>query len=374
MSKMAGKQSVLFPKGVAILSAASCAGQKEGEGPLGEEIDRIVEDPMFGKDTWEQSESTFLKEACQVVLKKGGKKPEDIRMAFSGDLLGQLIASSYGMAELGIPFYGVYSACASIGSALSLGAMAVDGKYAEYVIAASSSHFASAEKEFRFPLGYGTQRPYCATWTTTGAGAFLLGSVTKNKEERDLSGQMESSHKEDKPQSRKTGKNSYETDNTVYIKGITTGKIKDYGVKDPFNMGACMAPAAADTIYQALHDFHKTVDDFDQIITGDLGTVGRKICLELLEENQIFLGEKHMDCGMQIFNEEEQDTHAGGSGPGCSAIVLASMILPKMKRGEWKNVLFVPTGALLSQITANESRTIPAIAHGLWLSIEGGAS
>ena len=319
MLQMKGKQSVLFQEPVKIMSHACVGGKKEGEGPIGKHLDLIVDDPMFGKENWEESESSFLKTAGEIAIRKGKKKKEDVRMAFCGDLLGQLIASSFGIAELGIPYYGVYGACSSIGAALSIGAMTVNGGFADLVLTGCSSHFASAEKEFRFPLGYGSQRPYSATWTVTGAGAFLL-----NTQKGD-----------------------------VQIRGITTGKIKDYGVQDPFNMGACMAPAAADTIYQSLLDFEMKPEDFDQIITGDLGSVGQKLLFELLDEN-------HKDAG-------SQDTHAGGSGCACSALMLSAVLLPKIASGEWKKVLFVPTGALLSQVSANEGRTIPAIAHAVWL-------
>lgn len=333
MNQMRGKQSICFDKPVKILSHACTGGKKEGEGPLGKKMDLIVEDPMFGKENWEESESQFVKAASEIAIRKAKKKKEEVRMAFCGDLLGQLIASSFGIKQLHIPFYGVYGACSSMGVTLSLGAMAVNGGFADLVLAACSSHFASAEKEFRFPLGYGNQRPYSATWTVTGAGAFLL-----NQEK-----------------------------GPVEIKGITTGKIKDYGVQDPFNMGACMAPAAADTIYQSLEDFQKQPEDFDRIITGDLGAVGQKLLFALLKENRVDITKNHMDCGMKIYDSEEQDTHAGGSGCACSALVLSSLILPKLISGEWKRVLFVPTGALLSQVSANEGRTIPSIAHGVWL-------
>ena len=226
MKQMQGKQSILFQNPVKILSHACVGGKKEGEGPIGKHLDLIVEDPMFGKENWEESESCFLKTAGEIALRKGKKKKKDVRMAFCGDLLGQLIASSFGIAELEIPYYSVYGACSSIGAALSIGAMAVNGGFADLVLSGCSSHFASAEKEFRFPLGYGSQRPYSATWTVTGAGAFLL-----NEDKGD-----------------------------VQIRGITTGKIKDYGVQDPFNMGACMAPAACDTIYQNLQDFGRRYD------------------------------------------------------------------------------------------------------------------
>lgn len=348
MHQMAGKQSVRFKKPVQILSYACTGGKKEGEGPLGYSMDLIVEDPMFGQENWEESESQFLRAACEIAIRKAKKKKEEVRMAFCGDLLGQLIASSFGLKQLNIPFYGVYGACSSAGVSLSLAAMAVDGGFADLALAACSSHFASAEKEFRFPLGYGNQRPYSATWTVTGAGAFLLGRAGKDREKA--------------------------TKGQILIRGITTGKIKDYGVADPFNMGACMAPAAADTIDQSLEDFGMKADAFDRIITGDLGAVGRQLLLSLLQENHVDIAENHMDCGMKIYDEKEQDTHAGGSGCACSAVVLSSLILPKIAAGEWKRVLFVPTGALLSQVTANEGRTIPSIAHAVWLEYgeEGG--
>lgn len=333
MNQMAGKQSIRFAKPVKILSHACAGGKKEGDGPLGKKMDLIVEDPMFGKENWEESESQFVKAASEIAIRKAKKKKEDVRIAFCGDLLGQLIASSFGIKQLQIPFYGVYGACSSMGVTLSMGAMTVSGGFADLVLAACSSHFASAEKEFRFPLGYGSQRPYSATWTVTGAGAFLLN--------------------------QKKG--------AVEIRGITTGIIKDYGVQDPFNMGACMAPAAADTIYQSLEDFQMKPEDFDQIITGDLGAVGQKLLFTLLRDNGIDITKNHMDCGMKIYDNKEQDTHAGGSGCACSALVLSSLILPRLMSGEWKRVLFVPTGALLSQVSSNEGRTIPSIAHGVWL-------
>ena len=212
------------------------------------------------------------------------------------------------------------------------------------MIAVTSSHFGSAEKEFRFPLGYANQRPLSSHWTVTGSGAFLVQSAEEY---------------------RKQNTKSYFSN--IRITGVTVGKIVDYGLKDSQNMGACMAPAAADTIYQSLVDFEREPKDFDRIITGDLGAVGQKLLFELLDENHKDIKKNHMDCGMQIFDEESQDTHAGGSGCACSALMLSAVILPKLASGEWKRVLFVPTGALLSQVSANEGRTIPAIAHAVWL-------
>lgn len=328
-----GRQSTLFHNDIFIESSASVCGEKESAGPLGEKMDFVFKDPFCGKNTWEEAESRLIEKACSLAIKDSKRDRKDIRAVFSGDLLGQLIASSFGVKDLGIPFYGVYGACASIGAAISMASAAVDGGWAESTLAVSSSHFGSAEKEFRFPLGYGNQRPYSATWTATGAGAFVIG-----KRKRTL----------------------------ICIRGFTTGIIKDYGVKDPFNMGACMAPAAADTISGALADFEKKAEDFDKIITGDLGQVGSILLYQLLEMNGIHIRERHIDCGLKLYKEEKQDVHSGGSGCACSALVLATDILPRLQSGEWKNVLFVPTGALLSQITYNEQRTIPSVAHAIW--------
>lgn len=326
-----GKQSVMLKQPVRILSGASIVGKKEGEGPLGEFFDVIGDDPMFGCESWEEAESILQKEAAQMAIGKANLTPPDIRMMFAGDLLAQSIASSYGLVDLEIPLYGLYGACSTMGEALSLAALTVAAGYGEHVLAMTSSHFGSAEKEFRFPLEYGNQRPLSATWTVTGSGACVLGT--------------------------KGGK--------AKITGVTTGKIIDFGLKDSQNMGACMAPAACDTIYQNLMDFNRLPEDYDKIITGDLGTVGQRILCDLLEEKGFDISKQHMDCGMKIYDSETQDTHAGGSGCGCAATVFASYILPRMAQREWKRILFVPTGALLSKVSFNEGQSVPGIAHAV---------
>lgn len=288
---------------------------------------------MFGQESWELAESTMQKKAAQTALEKAGLSPSQLRYIFAGDLLGQLIATSFGVETLDVPLFGLYGACSTCGESLALGAMAVCGGYADYVMALTSSHFASAEKQFRFPLEYGNQRPLCATWTVTGSGAFIL--------------------------SGKRGR--------VRISGITTGKIVDYGIKDSMNMGAAMAPAACNVIAQNLRDFHRQPEDYDKIITGDLGYVGQEILLELVSEQGYDIREKHMDCGIEIYDQKTQDTHAGGSGCGCSAVTLAAYILPLLEQGTWRRVLFVPTGALLSPTSFNEGQSVPGIAHGIVL-------
>lgn len=336
MSQKVGKQSIAFENGVYIDAMASIVGKKEGEGPLGHEFDMIVEDPKFGEDNWDAAESKFQNETAKLVISKSGLAKESIRYIFAGDLLGQLIATTFGIAELEIPFFGLYGACSTMGESISLGAMTVAAGYADYVMALASSHFASAEKSFRFPLEYSNQRPYSATWTVTGCGSVIIG---KDK-------------------------------GIAKIEGITTGKIVDYGIKDAMNMGACMAPAAADVIYNNLKDFHIEPDYYDKIITGDLGYVGQTILIDMLKERGIDISDRHYDCGIEIFDNDVQDTHSGGSGCGCSASVLCSYILKQLEKGYWKRILFVPTGALMSPISFNEGQSIPGIAHAVVLASE----
>lgn len=332
---MKGKQSIEFVNPPYIRSHASVVGKKEGEGPLSSYFDMIVEDPLFGKNTWEESESEFQRTAVNILLRKSSLNKEDIRYIFAGDLQAQLIGTSFGLQDFEIPLFGLFGACSTIGEAISLAAMSIAGGFADHALAVTSSHLGSAEKTFRFPLEYGNQRPLSSTWTVTGSGAVLV------------SGQSGS----------------------IKITGITTGKIKDFGIKDSLNMGAAMAPAAADTIYQNLVDFDRKPDYYDQIITGDLGSVGSQILHKLLNDNGYQISSIHMDCGMVIYDSQKQDTHAGGSGCACSATTFAGFIIDKMQKKEWKKVLFVPTGALLSTVSFNEGQTVPGIAHGVVLEV-----
>lgn len=349
MNPLTGTASIIFEQPVYIQSCACVGGKKEGEGPLGPAFDMICDDPMFGTETWEAAESTMQKEAAGLAIGKAGLSPSDLRMAFAGDLLAQTTASSFGIAGMSIPFYGLFGACSTMGESLSLGAMAIAAGYGEHILCATSSHFASAEKEFRFPLGYGNQRPLSATWTVTGSGACVLGNTAP------------SAAVPEKTNPLRIG------NGCVKITGITTGKLVDFGFKDSLNMGACMAPAACDTICQNLEDFARTPEDYDGIFTGDLGAVGKRILLELLKEKHINIESRHQDCGLLIFDNKTQDTHSGGSGCGCAATVLVSHILPGVASGRWKRILFVPTGALLSKTSFNEGDSIPGIAHGVVL-------
>ena len=251
-----GTSSISFQNPVFIQSCASVVSRKEGEGPLGAYFDTICEDPMFGTDTWEAAESTLQKQAALLAIKKNGLTCSDIQLLFAGDLLAQTSASSFGTADLKIPFYGLFGACSTMGESLSLGSMCIDGGYGKYILCATSSHFASAEKEFRFPLGYGNQRPLSATWTVTGAGACILGYEPPPRPDN------------------KTLNTLRNCNICAVITGITTGRLIDFGFRDSLNMGACMAPAACDTIARNLQDFHRKPSDYDAIFTGDLGMVG----------------------------------------------------------------------------------------------------
>lgn len=333
-----GKASIEFCHPPFIVSAASAAGTKEGEGPLGNLFDLVEQDDRMGKKNWEEAESELQKKAAKLALDKAGLLPGDIRYLFAGDLLGQLIATSFGLMELEIPLFGLYGACSTMGEAITLAAMAAAAGYGDRCMALASSHFATAEKQFRFPLAYGNQRPYSATWTATGCGAVILeGSRGEEGQVRPL----------------------------AKVTGVTTGKIVDFGLKDSMNMGAAMAPAAFHTIWQNFEDFGWDEHDYDKIITGDLGTVGQTILFDFMAKKGHDLSQIHMDCGIELYDREKQDTHAGGSGCGCSAITLCAYILPKIQDGTWKRVLFVPTGALLSTVSYNEGQSVPGIAHGV---------
>ena len=331
-----GAQSICLKTPVYINGSASVVGKKEGEGPLGLLFDMVGEDDMFGCETWEEAESCLQKDAVFMALGKAGRKPQDIRYIFAGDLLGQSVATSFGIMNYQIPLFGLYGACSTCGESLTLGAMAVAGGFANQVLCVTSSHFASAEKEFRFPLGYGSQRPLSASWTVTGSAAFVLG------------------------QERTAGCRGM-------ITGMTTGKIVDFGLKDSLNMGACMAPAAADLLEAHFKDFGTVPEEYDKIVTGDLGSVGQRVLLDLLRDKGYDIADRHMDCGIEIYDNDTQDTHAGGSGCGCSAVTLSAYILKQLEDHNWKKVLFVPTGALLSKVTFHEGKTVPGIAHGVVL-------
>lgn len=346
MNQIVGKGSLCFTEAPLIIGTASVVGTKEGQGPLAKCFDAIGADDKFGASNWETAESNLQKEALTLALGKTHCKEKDLRYLFAGDLLGQTTASYFGLKSFHIPMFGLYGACSTCGEALSLAAMTVAAGYADCVGAVTSSHFASAEKQFRFPLEYASQRPLSATWTVTGGGAFIVSNdaFSKKMSLKPLAG----------------------------IAGITTGKVVDYGVKDVMNMGAAMAPAAAEVICQHFKDWNRTPADYDLVITGDLGFVGQTILVEMLKLEGYDIASCHEDCGIVIFDNETQGTGAGGSGCGCSAVTLSAHYLKRLSLGELKRILFVPTGALLSPVSAHEAMTVPGIAHAVVLESFGG--
>lgn len=367
MTTQTGKQSITFEKPPWIISSGCVAGTKEAEGPIGHEIDLVGEDDNFGCDIWEEAESTLQKEALTIALGKARLKAEELRYLFAGDLLGQSMATSFGLQQFDLPLFGLYGACSTAGESLALAAMTVSAGYANLAGAVTSSHFASAEKQFRFPLEYANQRPLCTTWTVTGAGAFVLGRDRYKTENRCKSGLEKEECTKTQGVQQKECKGEACCD--VCITGITPGKIVDYGVRDSMNMGAAMAPAAAACIAAHLGDFSRSPSYYDKIITGDLGAVGREILIELLQQKNIDIESCHTDCGLEIFDNERQGTGSGGSGCGCAAVTMSAHFLPMMRRGELKRVLFVPTGALLSKISFNEGENVPGIAHAVVLEV-----
>lgn len=331
MQKKIGKQTVRLSEGVYILSAASTVGPKEAEGPLGTYFDQKTEDMMFGENSWELAESKFVKKNMELALKKADLKDEDIDYILCGDLLNQCTGSTFGIRNWNIPYFGLFGACSTMGESMSLGAMLIDGGFADHVLAGASSHFCAAEKQFRFPLPLGTQRPPTSTWTVTGDGSVVLG------------------RKGDGPK----------------IIEITTGKIVDMGVTDVNNMGAAMAPAAAELLRVHFEETGRTPQDYDVIATGDLGTVGRQLVVALMEKEGYQMDERYTDCGIEIYDAQKQDTHAGGSGCACSAVTFCAYFYPKLLSGEIGKMLFIPTGALMSPTSAQQGQSIPGIAHGL---------
>ena len=337
MKKGIKKQTFLLHNPPVITHWASIAGKKEGLGPLSESFDATVEDSYFGEKTWELAEKNFQQTAIETLTKKSQLRTEDIQLILSGDLLNQCIGSAQSVNNLQIPHLGLYGACSTMAESLLIASMVVGGGYFSNAIALTSSHFASSERQYRFPLGYGGQRPPTSQWTVTGAGAALI-------------------------QQKGTGPR---------ITSCTVGSVVDMGIKDANNMGAAMAPAALSTITAHLRDTGRSAEDFDLIITGDLGQLGKDILMELAEKDGVSLAGKLSDCGCLVFDNTTQDVHAGGSGCGCSAITLCGYILNQIKNKEMKRVLFCGTGALLSPTSVQQGLTIPAVCHAVCIESEG---
>ena len=332
--KRIGKRTVKLLSPPRILGSACVVGKKEGEGPLSDSFDYIGGDSFFGESSWEKAEKAMMKRAFSLACDKAGVAPSQIDYAFAGDLLNQCISSGFCMRDFEVPFFGLYGACSTMGEALALAAMAIDGGYADIASASTSSHFCSAERQFRTPLEYGGQRTPTAQWTVTGSGTCILGAAG-------------------------TG---------PCITHITQGKIMDYGIRDANNMGAAMAPAAYDTIRAHLNDLSVGPDYYDLILTGDLGYVGSTILRDFFASDGVDLAAVHNDCGLLIFDRETQDVHAGGSGCGCVASVFSGLILNGMREKRWNRILFVPTGALLSTTSTMQGETIPCVSTAIAVS------
>ena len=329
MATRIGKSTIKMENNPSIKGFASVCGKKESEGPLASYFDITFDDTTLGESSWEKAESRLQSEAVTRALDKAHVTASEVDYIFAGDLLNQCISSTFGLRSLGVPFLGQYGACSTMAQTLALSSIMVEAGIADNCIAVTSSHFCSAERQFRFPLEYGGQRTPTAQWTVTGSGAAVVGKCQK-----DLS-----------------------------VAHITIGKIVDLGIKDATNMGAAMAPAAADTLLCFFKDTSTSPDDYDLIVSGDLGEVGKKLLKDLLKRDGINLGNNYDDCGIMIYNQKEQDVHAGGSGCGCSASVLCSLILNRMQKHELNNIIFMATGALMSPTSSQQGESIPGIAH-----------
>lgn len=330
-NKSVGKQSIRFENPPVITAWASVAGKKEKEGPLGNTFDYTHKDAYFGQKTWEQGEKRMQQLALQILSKKANRKQEEFGAVFSGDLLNQCIGSSFTLRNTGIPHIGLYGACSTMAESLIMASMTVAGGFSDSVVAMTSSHFASSERQYRFPLGYGGQRTPTSQWTVTGSGAALV--------EKNGSGPR--------------------------ITACTIGTVTDLGITDANNMGAAMAPAALNTITRHFSDFNTTPDMYDLIVTGDLGQLGKEILLVCAQNRGLQLGGKLTDCGTLVFDPTKQDVHSGGSGCGCSAITLCGYLLEQLKSGKLKKILFCGTGALLSPTSTQQGLPIPGICHAV---------
>lgn len=335
LNKKIGKQTVTFKTPAYITNGCAIGGTKEGEGPLGKSFDMIVSDDKMGQASWELAESALQKTAVEYLLKKERLKSCDVDYILSGDLQNQCAATHYGLRDTNIPFLGLYGACSTMAESLAIGAMIICGGYAKRVICTTSSHFCSAEKQYRNPLEYGGQRTPTAQWTATAAGAAMLQSVG----------------------------------NGPKITHITTGKIVDKGITDVSNMGSAMAPAAVDTLKAHFEDTGLKPEAYDLILTGDLGKIGSEILCDIMGREGYDIIGRHNDCGMMLYDLERQDVHCGGSGCGCCASVLCGHIIEKMRRGELKNILVAATGALMNPLTVLQGESIPCISHAVAISV-----
>ena len=329
--KKLGKQTISLDKQPTILQTAAIVGPKESNGPLASYFDKCLEDEFWGEKTWEKAESKIIKETVNLAMSKANVTSSEIDYCFAGDLLNQCISSDFGLRDSNIPFFGVFGACSTFVESMCLGSVFIDGGAAKKVLCATSSHFCSAEKQFRFPLELGNQRAPSAQWTVTGAGSAVLAEEGEGPK----------------------------------ITYLTPGKIVDMGIKDANNMGAAMAPAALDTLITHFHDTGRNPSYYDAIITGDLGHIGKQILNEMAKTEGFNIKNNYNDCGVLIFDQEKQDTHAGGSGCACIATVFSSYLYEQLKSRKLNKILLIATGALTNSTTTQQGETIPGIAHAI---------
>ena len=334
--KRRGKQTIFYKHPPVILGTGTVAGKKESEGPIGSYFDVIAEDNVLGEDTWEKAESAFAKRAGEQAFQNSGIAQERIQYLFGGDLLNQCTGTSYGIRDFGIPFIGLYGACSTMALGLSVAASYLDGGFADYAAAITSSHFCSAEKQFRYPLEYGGQRPPSAQWTVTGSACAVLGTTGEGPR----------------------------------IECVTNGKIVDLGITDANNMGAAMAPAAVDTLKAHFADTGRSPGDYDLIVSGDLGLVGRRVVVDMMKEAGYDFGDNYNDCGLMIFDREKQDVHAGGSGCACAGLTFCGYLYDLLKKKELRRLLFMATGSLQSTLSVQQGESMPGIAHAVSIFIE----
>ncbi|MBO5179179.1 MAG: stage V sporulation protein AD [Clostridia bacterium] len=333
--KRLGTQTIKLSSPPSIISAYSIVGPKEGEGPLGKYFDTIIEDEFWGEQTWEKSETKIARECVANCISKVKLSYDDVNYILAGDLINQCTPSAFGNRDTNIPFLGLFGACSTFVEGISIGSMLIDGGFADNLVCATSSHFCSAEKQFRFPLELGNQRPPSSQWTVTGSGSVMLSS-------------------------NGTG---------PYITTVTTGKMVDMGIKDANNMGAAMAPAAADTMYMHFKETGRAPSYYDLILTGDLGYIGKSIVVDLMESRGYNIRSNYNDCGILIFDKEKQDTHSGGSGCACCATTFCGYIYNQLQAKKLKRVLLIATGALMSPTTAQQKESIPGIAHAISIEV-----
>ena len=332
--KRIGKQTIKFDTPPTITECASIVGPKESQGPLSKYFDKTLDDEFWGEKSWEKAESKIIKETVNIVIRKSGIPVKDIACMFAGDLLNQCISSNFGLRELGIPFFGVFGACSTFVESIILGAISSES-FANHILCATSSHFCSAEKQFRFPLELGNQRPQSSQWTVTGGGATIL---SKNG----------------------TG---------PYITYATPGKIIDMGIKDANNMGAAMAPAFVDTLITHFQDTGRDPSYYDGIFSGDLGYIGKDIAIDIAKSKGYNISSNYNDCGVLIFDQDNQDTHSGGSGCACCGTVFSGYLFKQLQSKKMKKILLIATGALMNSTSSQQGESIPGIAHAISIEI-----